>query len=142
MQNVQHVLEDLSFRIYYLDWFFLIFRYQYDVNAPGAASQLRLASTGDLNLNISVCNANTIFQAYASWNNLSNVKESYQANLLTLINILARYQFLHHVAHTFKDIITWHYKFHSVYLLLLVHIHEILPLFYFMLQNIWDTLLE
>nr|XP_016473057.1 PREDICTED: uncharacterized protein LOC107795012 [Nicotiana tabacum] len=55
-----------------------LLRYQYDVNAPGAASQLRLASTGDLNLNISVCNANTIFQAYASWNNLSSVKESYQ----------------------------------------------------------------
>lgn len=53
-------------------------RYQYDVHAPGAASQIRLASTRDLNLNISVSNANTIFQAYASWNNLSHVKESYQ----------------------------------------------------------------
>ncbi|KAF3672124.1 hypothetical protein FXO38_06262 [Capsicum annuum] len=49
-----------------------LLRYQYDVNAPGAASQLRLASTRDLNLNISVSNANTIFQAYASWNNLSH----------------------------------------------------------------------
>ncbi|XP_015084887.1 uncharacterized protein LOC107028368 [Solanum pennellii] len=53
-------------------------RYQYDVHAPGAASQIRLASTRDLNLNISVSNANTIFQAYASWNNLSHAKESYQ----------------------------------------------------------------
>ncbi|XP_060207492.1 uncharacterized protein LOC132635217 [Lycium barbarum] len=55
-----------------------LLRYQYDVNAPGAASQLRLASPRDLNINISVSNANTIFQAYASWNNLSHVKESYQ----------------------------------------------------------------
>nr|DAD18267.1 TPA_asm: hypothetical protein HUJ06_019730 [Nelumbo nucifera] len=51
-------------------------RYLYDLNAP-AASQLRLTSTRDLNLNISVSNANMIFQAYASWNNLSNVHESY-----------------------------------------------------------------
>ncbi|CAN4127752.1 unnamed protein product [Withania somnifera] len=55
-----------------------LLRYLYDVNVPGASSQLRLASTRDLNLNISVSNANTIFQAYASWNNLSHVKESYQ----------------------------------------------------------------
>ncbi|MCD7460935.1 hypothetical protein HAX54_044838 [Datura stramonium] len=50
---------------------------QNSVNAPGAASQFRLASTRDLNL-ISVSDTNTIFQAYASWNNLSHVKESYQ----------------------------------------------------------------
>ncbi|XP_062073801.1 uncharacterized protein LOC133778015 isoform X2 [Humulus lupulus] len=49
-------------------------RYQYDLSAPGAASQLRLTSTRDLNLNISVSNANMIIQAYASWNNLGNVQ--------------------------------------------------------------------
>lgn len=54
-----------------------LLRYQYNLNAPGAASQLRLTSTGDLNLNISVSNANMIFQAYASWNSLSQVHESY-----------------------------------------------------------------
>ncbi|XP_057487524.1 uncharacterized protein LOC130773593 isoform X2 [Actinidia eriantha] len=51
-------------------------RYQYDHNAPGAASQLRLTCTRDLNLNVTVSNANMIFQAYASWNNLSQVDES------------------------------------------------------------------
>ncbi|KAK9266873.1 hypothetical protein L1049_027132 [Liquidambar formosana] len=53
-------------------------RYQYDLNAPSAASQLRVTSTRDLNLNVSVSNANMIFQAYASWNNLSHVHESYR----------------------------------------------------------------
>lgn len=53
-------------------------RYQYDLNAPGAASQLRFTSTRDLNLNVSVSNANMIFQAYASWNSLSHVHESYE----------------------------------------------------------------
>ncbi|CAK8539544.1 unnamed protein product [Lathyrus sativus] len=53
-------------------------RYQYDLNAPGAASQLRLTSTRDLNLNVSVSNVNMIIQAYASWNNLSHVHEGYQ----------------------------------------------------------------
>ncbi|XP_043697676.1 uncharacterized protein LOC122648528 isoform X2 [Telopea speciosissima] len=52
-------------------------RYQYDLNAP-AASQLRVTSTGDLNMNVSVSNANMIFQAYASWNNLSHAHESYK----------------------------------------------------------------
>ncbi|KAA8522113.1 hypothetical protein F0562_012573 [Nyssa sinensis] len=52
-------------------------RYQYDPNAPGAASQLRLTCPRDLNLNISVSNANMIFQAYSSWNNLSHVHEPY-----------------------------------------------------------------
>nr|XP_027080056.1 uncharacterized protein LOC113703042 isoform X2 [Coffea arabica] len=52
-------------------------RYQYNPNAPGAASQLRLTPTGDLNMNISVSNINMIFQAYASWNSLSQVHESY-----------------------------------------------------------------
>ena len=54
-----------------------MYRYQYDHNAPGAASQLRLTCTRDLNLNVTVSNANMIFQAYASWNNLSQVDESY-----------------------------------------------------------------
>ncbi|XP_042486677.1 uncharacterized protein LOC122066914 [Macadamia integrifolia] len=52
-------------------------RYQYDLNAP-SASQLRVTSTGDLNVNVSVSNANMIFQAYASWNNLSHAHESYK----------------------------------------------------------------
>ncbi|KAF9624988.1 hypothetical protein IFM89_016808 [Coptis chinensis] len=51
-------------------------RYQYDVNAPGATSQIRVACMGDLNLNVSVSNANMIFQAYGSWNNLSHIQES------------------------------------------------------------------
>ncbi|XP_027361593.1 uncharacterized protein LOC113869468 [Abrus precatorius] len=53
-------------------------RYQHDLNAPAAASQLRLTSTRDLNLNISVSNANMIIQAYASWNNLSHAHECYK----------------------------------------------------------------
>lgn len=51
-------------------------RYQYDINAPGAATQLRMTSTRDLNLNVSVSNANMMFQAYSSWNNLSHIDES------------------------------------------------------------------
>ncbi|GAB4857735.1 hypothetical protein Ancab_015642 [Ancistrocladus abbreviatus] len=51
-------------------------RYQYDFNSPGAASQLRLTSTRDLNMNVSVSNANMLLQAYASWNDLSQVHES------------------------------------------------------------------
>ncbi|XWS49634.1 hypothetical protein CRYUN_Cryun12cG0020000 [Craigia yunnanensis] len=53
-------------------------RYQYDPNAPGAASQLRFTSTKDLNLNISVSNANMIIQAYASWNNLIDIHQHYK----------------------------------------------------------------
>ncbi|KAK6251014.1 hypothetical protein SCA6_005019 [Theobroma cacao] len=53
-------------------------RYQYDPNAPGAASQLRFTSTRDLNLNMSVSNVNMIIQAYASWNNLSDVHQYYK----------------------------------------------------------------
>ncbi|GAV77402.1 PH domain-containing protein/DUF946 domain-containing protein/DUF1162 domain-containing protein/Chorein_N domain-containing protein, partial [Cephalotus follicularis] len=53
-------------------------RYQYDPNAPGAATQLRLTSTRDLNLNVTVSNANMVIQAYASWNNLRNVQEPYR----------------------------------------------------------------
>ncbi|KAF2308991.1 hypothetical protein GH714_042439 [Hevea brasiliensis] len=53
-------------------------RYQYDLNAPGAASQLRLTSTRNLNLNVTISNANMIIQAYASWNSLSNVHEYYK----------------------------------------------------------------
>ncbi|KAK4262505.1 hypothetical protein QN277_028058 [Acacia crassicarpa] len=50
-------------------------RYQYDLNAPGAASQLRFTATRDLNINVSVSNANMIIQGYASWSNLSHSKE-------------------------------------------------------------------
>ncbi|KAL8529518.1 hypothetical protein ACS0TY_006808 [Phlomoides rotata] len=51
-------------------------RYLYNPDAPGVASELRITSTRDLNLNVSVSNANTILQAYSSWDNLSRVKES------------------------------------------------------------------
>ncbi|KAK2995313.1 hypothetical protein RJ640_023827 [Escallonia rubra] len=57
-----------------------VLRYQYDINAPGAASQLRLTSTRDLNLNVTVSNANMAFQAYASWDNLSHAHESDRNN--------------------------------------------------------------
>ncbi|KAJ0048722.1 hypothetical protein Pint_15724 [Pistacia integerrima] len=53
-------------------------RYQYDLKAPGAASQLRLTATRDLNLNVSISNANMILQAYASWNNLNHVHVYYK----------------------------------------------------------------
>ncbi|XP_042024109.1 uncharacterized protein LOC121771392 [Salvia splendens] len=53
-------------------------RYQYNPNAPGVASELRITSTRDLNLNVSVSNANMILQAYASWNNLSHGQESWE----------------------------------------------------------------
>ncbi|VVA93348.1 unnamed protein product [Arabis nemorensis] len=50
-------------------------RYQFNPRSFGAVSQLRLTSTKDLNVNFSVSNANTIIQAYSSWNSLSNVHE-------------------------------------------------------------------
>ncbi|CAN8324888.1 unnamed protein product [Cochlearia groenlandica] len=50
-------------------------RYQFNPRSFGAVSQLRLTSTKDLNVNVSVSNANTIIQAYSSWNSLSNVHE-------------------------------------------------------------------
>ncbi|KAK8691038.1 hypothetical protein V6N13_074559 [Hibiscus sabdariffa] len=50
-------------------------KYQYDPNSPGSASQLRFISTKDLNLNISASNANMIIQAYASWDNFSDVDQ-------------------------------------------------------------------
>ncbi|KAL6906369.1 hypothetical protein ACP4OV_003970 [Aristida adscensionis] len=46
-------------------------RYQYDMNSPGSPVQLRITSTRDLNLNVSVSNTNMLSQAYASWNNIS-----------------------------------------------------------------------
>ncbi|XP_074317635.1 uncharacterized protein LOC141653693 isoform X2 [Silene latifolia] len=52
-------------------------RYQYDLNSPGSASQLRLTTTKDLNLNVSSSNANMLLQAYASWHSLNEVQESY-----------------------------------------------------------------
>ncbi|KAG9452487.1 hypothetical protein H6P81_005391 [Aristolochia fimbriata] len=45
---------------------------------PGGGSQLRVTSTKDLNVNISVSNANMIFQAYASWNNLSHAHNTFR----------------------------------------------------------------
>ncbi|ONK73416.1 uncharacterized protein A4U43_C04F31270 [Asparagus officinalis] len=58
-------------------------RYQYDLNAPGASTQVRMTSTKDLNLNVSVSNANMMLQAYSSWNNLSHIDESYKAKEVT-----------------------------------------------------------
>ncbi|KNA21084.1 hypothetical protein SOVF_046540 [Spinacia oleracea] len=52
-------------------------RYQYDMHSPVAATQLRLTSTKDLNVNVSSSNINMILQAYASWSSLSEVQESY-----------------------------------------------------------------
>uniref|UniRef100_A0A0E0R2L4 PH domain-containing protein n=1 Tax=Oryza rufipogon TaxID=4529 RepID=A0A0E0R2L4_ORYRU len=53
-------------------------RYQYDMNTPGSPGQLRIASTRDLNMNISVSNTNMLSQAYASWNNISLGNELYR----------------------------------------------------------------
>lgn len=81
--------------VYYFQSFLIyrhVCRYQYDLNAPGAASQLRLISTRDLNLNVSVSNANMIIQAYASWNNLSNVQE-YQKKRVSLLYLLSLFVF-------------------------------------------------
>ncbi|KAL4278350.1 hypothetical protein GQ457_03G021670 [Hibiscus cannabinus] len=55
--------------------------YQYDPNSPGSASQLRFTSTKDLNLNISASNANMIIQAYASWDNFSDVDQYHKIPL-------------------------------------------------------------
>lgn len=65
-------------------------RYQYDLNALAATSQLRLTSTRDLNLNVSVSNANMIIQAYASWNNLSHAHECYK----NIVKFLQPFSFL------------------------------------------------
>lgn len=72
-------LQIFIFFIFFVLIFWTIFvlnRYQCNPNAPGVASELRITSTRDLNLNVSVSNANMILQAYSSWNNLSRVKES------------------------------------------------------------------
>ncbi|KAF8689392.1 hypothetical protein HU200_041935 [Digitaria exilis] len=53
-------------------------RYQYDMNTPGSPGQLRITSTRDLNLNVSVSNTNMLSQAYASWNNISLGDELYK----------------------------------------------------------------
>jgi len=53
-------------------------RYQYDMSTPGSPGQLRITSTRDLNLNISVSNTNMLSQAYASWNNISCGDELYR----------------------------------------------------------------
>ncbi|EOA17894.1 hypothetical protein CARUB_v10006303mg [Capsella rubella] len=50
-------------------------RYQFNPRSFGAVSQLRLTSSKDLNVNVSVSNANTIIQAYSSWNSLSNTHD-------------------------------------------------------------------
>lgn len=53
-------------------------RYQYDMNTPGSPGQLRITSTRDLNVNVSVSNTNMLSQAYASWNNISLGDELYK----------------------------------------------------------------
>ncbi|KAL6642664.1 hypothetical protein ACP70R_020845 [Stipagrostis hirtigluma subsp. patula] len=53
-------------------------RYQYDMNTPGSPAQLRITSTQDLNLNVSVSNTNMLSQAYASWNNINLGDELYK----------------------------------------------------------------
>lgn len=62
-----------------------MYRYQYDLNAPGAASQLRISSARDMNLNVTVSNANMIFQAYASWNNLSHEHETIKKRVINFL---------------------------------------------------------
>lgn len=48
------------------------------MNTPGSPGQLRITSTRDLNLNVSVSNTNMLSQAYASWNNISLGDELYK----------------------------------------------------------------
>ncbi|CAA6669756.1 unnamed protein product [Spirodela intermedia] len=45
---------------------------QYDSHAPGAFPQLRIVTTRDLNLIVSVSNTNMILQAHSSWNSLNS----------------------------------------------------------------------
>lgn len=63
-------------------------RYQFNPRSFGAVSQLRLTATKDLNVNVSVSNANTIIQAYSSWNSLSNVHEYHKERVRTFPLIL------------------------------------------------------
>lgn len=63
-------------------------RYQFNPRSVGAVSELRLTSTKDLNVNVSVSNANTIIQAYASWNSLSNVHEYHKERVRTFPLVL------------------------------------------------------
>lgn len=53
-------------------------RYQYDMNTPGSPGQLRITSTRDLNLNVSVSNTNMLSQAYVSWSNITLGDELYR----------------------------------------------------------------
>lgn len=62
-------------------------RYQYDKSAFGAPSQIRMASTRDLNMNLSVSNVNMLLEAFSSWNKLNEVKGSSKtkdSNLTTI----------------------------------------------------------
>ena len=51
-------------------------RYQYDENASGAPSQIHMASTRDLNMNLLASNVNMLLEALFSWNKLCKVKGS------------------------------------------------------------------
>ncbi|EPS74221.1 hypothetical protein M569_00532, partial [Genlisea aurea] len=46
-------------------------RYQYNPNGHSTASQIRITSTNDLNLNVSISNVNMVLHAYGSWSNIS-----------------------------------------------------------------------
>lgn len=95
------------------------YRYQYDPSAPTAASQLRLTSTRELNLNVSVSNANMIIQAYASWNSLIHVNEyhrkrvnffwfhHYMKFILYVFSPFCNCRLLLTVLH-FPLVLTWH----------------------------------
>lgn len=51
-------------------------RYRYDKSGSGAPSQIRMASTRDLNMNFSVSNVNMLLEAFSSWNRLNEMKGS------------------------------------------------------------------
>jgi vacuolar protein sorting-associated protein 13A/C len=70
-------------------------RYQCDMNTPGSPGQLRITSTRDLNLNVSVSNTNMLSQAYASWNNISlgdelNKKETFSSTERPVLDVHRR----------------------------------------------------
>eukprot|EP01018_Ginkgo_biloba_P007916 Gb_35998 [translate_table: standard] len=49
-------------------------RYQYDKNSSSAPSQVRVASTRNLNMNVSIANVNMLLEAVASWNKLNEIQ--------------------------------------------------------------------
>ncbi|XP_078437793.1 pleckstrin homology (PH) domain-containing protein isoform X2 [Wolffia australiana] len=53
-----------------------VVRYDDDRQGSDGSPQLRLATTGDLNVIVSISNMNMILQAYSSWNSLNNSEVS------------------------------------------------------------------